>query len=100
MPPDENLYSTQERRLRTIPCIGKSLARDLIDLGYSNVSDLKGQDPERMYRALCELRKKHVDRCVLYVFRCAVYYAGNCTHEPELLKWWNWKDKPKHNETD
>jgi hypothetical protein len=34
-----------------------------------------------------------VDRCVLYVFRCAVYYANNKTHDPELLKWWNWKDR-------
>jgi hypothetical protein len=28
---------------------------------------------------------------VLYVFRCAVYYAGHREHDPELLKWWNWK---------
>jgi hypothetical protein len=27
---------------------------------------------------------------MLYVFRCAVYYASNETHEPERLKWWNW----------
>ncbi|NQU25233.1 MAG: pathogenicity locus, partial [Candidatus Nealsonbacteria bacterium] len=28
----------------------------------------------------------------LYVFRCAVYFASNATHDAELLKWWNWKD--------
>lgn len=100
MPPGENRYLTSERMLRTIPGIGKSLARDLIDLGYSDVSDLAGQDPERMYRALCKLRGKHIDRCVLYVFRCAVYYAGNHVHEPELLKWWNWKNSSKHSTTD
>jgi len=33
-----------------------------------------------------------VDRCVLYVYRLAVYFAENETHEPEKLKWWNWKD--------
>jgi hypothetical protein len=33
-----------------------------------------------------------VDRCVLYVFRCAVYFASEAEHDPELLKWWNWKD--------
>jgi hypothetical protein len=35
------------------------------------------------------------DRCLLYVFRCAVYYAeteGNI-REQEKLKWWNWKDE-------
>jgi hypothetical protein len=29
---------------------------------------------------------------VLYVFRCAVYYASNSVHDQERLKWWNWKD--------
>ncbi len=29
---------------------------------------------------------------LLYVFRCAVYYATNKKHDPELLKWWNWKE--------
>jgi hypothetical protein len=33
------------------------------------------------------------DRCVLYVFRCAVYFAEHEQHEPEKLKWWYWKDK-------
>ena len=29
---------------------------------------------------------------VLYVFRCAVYFASK-QHNPELLKWWHWKEK-------
>ena len=33
------------------------------------------------------------DKCVLYVFRCAVYFAEHEQHEPEKLKWWYWKDK-------
>jgi hypothetical protein len=45
-----------------------------------------------MYRDLCDLRGAHIDRCVLYAFRCAVCYAGTSRHDPELLKWWNWKD--------
>ena len=78
--------------LQTIPGIGKLLSQDLVDLGYPKVNDLKDADPEIMYQKLMELRGQHVDRCVLYVFRCAVYYASNSVHEPELLKWWNWKD--------
>jgi hypothetical protein len=35
----------------------------------------------------------HIDRCVLYGFREAVYYASHKNHDPELLKWWNWSDK-------
>jgi hypothetical protein len=38
---------------------------------------------------------RHVDRCVLYTFRCAVYFASESKHDPELLKWWNWKDGTK-----
>jgi hypothetical protein len=74
------------KELLTIPGVGPSIARDLVDLGYTSVSGLKEEDPESMYRRLCELRGHHVDRCVLYVFRCAVYFAGPGTHDPELLK--------------
>jgi hypothetical protein len=78
--------------LRRIPGIGQSLAHDLLDLGYSHVESLAGADPEAMYDALCHLRGAYIDRCVLYTFRCAVYFASHADHEPELLKWWNWKD--------
>lgn len=33
------------------------------------------------------------DRCVLYVFRCAVYFAEHEQPEAEKLKWWYWKDR-------
>ena len=79
------------RDLRRVPGVGPSIAQDLYDLGFQRVSDLAGQDPEQMYRDIC--RDGHVDRCVLYVFRCAVYFADHQSHDPELLKWWNWSDK-------
>lgn len=78
-----------------IPGIGQSMAADLTDLGYESISQLSGQNPEDMYERLCKLRNTHIDRCVLYVFRCAVYYASNTKYDPELLKWWNWKDNLK-----
>ena len=81
------------KEFQIIPGVGKSLGKDLVDLGYREVNDLKGENPETMYQNLIDLRGSHIDRCVLYVFRCAVYYANNPTHEAELLKWWNWKDK-------
>jgi hypothetical protein len=77
--------------LQLIPGIGPSIAQDLIDLGYTSVSELKGADPESMYQKLCELRGMHIDRCILYEFRCAAYFASTEEHNPELLKWWNWK---------
>jgi len=87
--------SGYSKHLQIIPGVGPSIARDLIDLGYKRIAELKGGDPESMYQRLCGLRGQHIDRCVLYVFRCAVYYANSDTHDPELLKWWNWKDSKR-----
>ncbi len=79
--------------LQTIPGIGPSMAQDLRDLGYFKVADLAGQDPELMFKRLQLIHGANIDRCVLYVFRCAVYYASEEEHEPELLKWWVWQDR-------
>ncbi len=87
------MTASQSSDLQDIPGVGPSLARDLYDLGVRRVEDLRGSDPERLYEHLVKLRGCAVDRCVLYVFRCAAYYASNRRHDPELLKWWNWKDR-------
>jgi len=83
-----------EKRLRAIPGIGPAMARDLWDLGVREVADLAGMEPQAMYDELCRLTRAHQDRCVLYVFRAAVYFARTAPGErdPEKLKWWNWKD--------
>lgn len=78
--------------LESIPGVGRSIASDLRSLGIHSLADLKGRNPEVMYEQLMQNVGAHVDRCVLYVFRCAVYYASHKTHKPEMLKWWNWKD--------
>jgi len=77
--------------LESIPGVGSSIAQDLRDLGFDRVTDLAHQNPELMYDRLCSMRGAKMDRCVLYVFRCAVYFASHTGHDPELLKWWNWK---------
>jgi len=78
--------------LQVIPGVGPSIARDLVDLGIHRVQDLRGKDPELLYEAHCVQVGQRVDRCLLYVFRCAVYFATAKRHDPEKLKWWNWKD--------
>jgi hypothetical protein len=78
-----------------IPGVGKKLAREFVDLGYRSVEGLRGERAEEMYQRLSTLRGRHIDRCVLYVFRTAVYFAENSVHDPELLKWWNWTDKSR-----
>jgi hypothetical protein len=83
---------TMNNLLTVIPGIGKSIANDLLEIGINSVDDLRGKDPEQLY----QISNKHVgkiqDRCLLYVFRCGVYYA-NGGRDLEKLKWWNWKDK-------
>jgi hypothetical protein len=81
------------KSLQVIPGIGPNMAEDLIDLGYNSPQQLRGEDPEKMYTDLCQLRGQTLDRCVLYVFRCAVYFASTDSHDPHLLKWWHWKDR-------
>mgnify|MGYP001603221503 CR=1 FL=1 len=80
--------------LQKIPGVGESLSKDLYSLGIRSIGDLKNKSPEDLFEALCKRQGRKIDRCVLYTFRCAVYYASDKSHEPEKLKWWNWKDDP------
>jgi nucleotidyltransferase/DNA polymerase involved in DNA repair len=77
--------------LTVIPGIGKSIAEDLQNIGIKAVSDLSGKDPEKLYKLTNQYEGKVQDRCLLYTYRCAVYYA-NGGRDPEKLKWWNWKN--------
>ncbi len=79
--------------LQQIPGIGESIADDLERIGIVSADQLKDEDPEKLYERLCEFKAQPVDRCMLYVLRCAVYYASHTDHDPRLLKWWNWKDR-------
>lgn len=81
-----------QRELMTIPGVGKEVSQDFYELGITKASQLKGKDPEKLYDKLCRIQGTKIDRCMLYVMRCAVYYASHDTHDAEALKWWNWKD--------
>lgn len=85
----------QIKVLITIPGVGKSIAEDLLNIGITNVQQLKGKDPEQLYNKSNEFAGAVQDRCLLYVFRCAVYFAEteNKKRKNEKLKWWYWKDK-------
>jgi hypothetical protein len=85
-------FRRKRDELQEIPGVGPSIAGDLRSLGIERVADLKGQDPQRLYDRLNEKTGVRQDPCVLYTFRCAVYYASRKRHDPEKLKWWNWKD--------
>jgi len=87
-----DMESAAIKELKTIPGVGKSIARDLVELDILHISDLKGKDPEALYTRFCVMRGCKIDRCLLYVFRCAVYFAETPHPDPEKLKWWHWKD--------
>jgi hypothetical protein len=90
---DTNSKALAIKGLMQIPGVGISIANDLINIGITNIEHLKNQDPEWLYHKSNEFAGCVQDRCLLYVFRCAVYYASESHHDKEKLKWWNWKYK-------
>lgn len=86
------MKQSDSKVLEQIPGVGKNIAQDMVNIGIHSVGQLKGQDPEQLYQKLRDFKASPVDRCMLYVLRCAVYYASNTEHDPQLLKWWNWKN--------
>ena len=72
-----NLMLRQQVVLERVGVTVTNLPADLEQWTILHFSDLHGQQ---------------LDRCVLYVYRLAVYYAEHETHEPEKLNWWYWKD--------
>jgi hypothetical protein len=81
-------------QLMTIPGVDKSIANDLWNIGIRSVKELRQRDPEELYDLSNRFAGVVQDRCLLYTFRCAVYYASTpkSRQKPEKLKWWSWKD--------
>jgi hypothetical protein len=63
----------------------------LTNIGIYSVEELKGRSDD-IYEQSNEYEGIVQDRCLLYVFRCAVYFAEG-GRDGEKLKWWNWKEK-------
>ena len=78
--------------LQKIPGVGPRMAGHLEAIGCSTLDSLKGWDPEELYRRDCLSQGCQVDRCVLYVYRLAVYYAEHGECPPDRQNWWDWKD--------
>jgi len=83
------------KEFQQIPGVGKVVAKDLYQLGFKSIAELKNQNPEQLYILHNNLRGEVQDICMLYTFRCAVYFASTPKEkqEKEKLKWWNWMDK-------
>lgn len=79
--------------LQVIPGIGKACSLDLWNMGIRSVDELSGENPRILYDRLNTITGMTHDICMLYTFRCAVYFATETDHEKEKLNWWYWKDK-------
>ncbi len=86
------MKSVNKVDLLSIPGVGKSIAQNLHNIGIHSVSDLSGKNLERLYQMSNCFEDQAQDRCLLYVFREAVYFAEHPNPDPEKMKWWNWKD--------
>lgn len=82
----------RETDLQQIPYVGKRTEEALRMLGFNSIASLRGADPQEIYERECLMTGQKIDRCQLYVYRMAVYYAENDIHDPAKLKWWAWKD--------
>lgn len=84
--------------LQKIPGIGKACALDLYHIGIRKIADLEKQNPALLYHRLNTITGVTHDVCMLYTFRCAVYFASEKNHEKKKLNWWYWKNKTYGNE--
>jgi len=93
--PGKSIFSKEAtlKQLQVIPGIGKACALDLWNIGIRSVSDLAGQNPAVLYERLNTWSGVTHDICMLYTFRCAVYFATEQEHEKKKLNWWYWKNK-------
>ena len=78
--------------LQAIPGVGPVIAWDLGAIGIHQARQLTGRNAERLYERVNQVRGARQDRSLLYVLRCAVYYASTARPRPRLLKWWSWSD--------
>ncbi len=77
--------------LRRIPGIDTAAARDLLDLGFRRVHEIRGRAPETLFADL-KKKKPQTPPERLWTLRLAVYYAETSEPDPAKLHPWAWKD--------
>ncbi len=85
------LEGMSDYELRTLPNIGPAMARLLTRLGIERADDLRGRDPEELFRRLCEIDGRRHDPCVLDTLTAVVDYAGGAPPRP----WWFYSRRRK-----
>lgn len=89
------MKSRNPASLTAAPGVGRAVARILRNAGIQTIPDLKGKNPTALYNLSNKIAGRVQDKCLLYTFRCAIYFAETKNPKPALLQWWNWKDTDK-----
>lgn len=78
--------------LITIPNVGKKTKESLINIGITCLKIQQVKTQKSFTKKDCLVKGFVEDRCQLYLFRMAIYYAETKDPDIEKLKWWYWKD--------
>ena len=81
--------------LRGLRSIGPAALKDFDLLGVTDMADLVGRDPQKLYDTLCHLKGHRVDICCLDVLHCAVAQARDPHLPPEQRDWFWWSRSRK-----
>lgn len=86
---------SNERNLRDLRGIGKSIEANLRALGVQTTSQLAKSDGLALYERLNKLTGSRQDPCVLDTFRCVVAQARDEHLALEQKDWWWWSNQRK-----
>jgi hypothetical protein len=84
--------SQLKTNLKEIPGVGKAVERDLLKLGINKIDNLIGKNPDKLYKKLEKIEGRHIDKCMLYVLRCAIAYAHSENRLTFKMNCWYFKD--------
>ena len=75
--------------LNRIPGMDLPSVRDLLDLGFQQVEELRGRAPEVLFEDIRNLREK-TPPVRLHFLRMAVYFSESDDPDPQLMEAWKW----------
>ncbi|MDB2499274.1 hypothetical protein N9X40_00295 [bacterium] len=86
-------YEALNSRLMQIPKMDITSARDLLDIGFTDIFELEGRSPETLFEAIKKLKPEVEPRRLWYI-RMAVYFAENKTNlDGKKMSPWAWSEE-------
>lgn len=79
------------RDFQQIVNVGPATAKDFLQLGIDEPTELIGQDPWQLFERLCQINHQRYDPCCLDVFISAIDYMNG--NPPQ--KWWSYTPRRK-----